>query len=84
MELILQRGACLMKANSLTSEQFPLEPLVLSVDGEKVYAIVGDGDDTPVTFTVKEVEDNYQIVDVMEEMDMQEYGLHCRTLGESI
>lgn len=75
MELELQRGACLMiKKDIVGVAEGRREPTVISVEGDIINCMEGDGSDKPMSLTRAEVEEFYDIMDVLSEDDMEAMG----------
>ena len=73
MELV--RGSCLMLKKEITGvTEGKREPIVISVEGDMINCMEGDGSDKPMSLSRAEVAEFYDIVDVMPEEDMEASG----------
>ena len=69
------RGAALMIKKGFTGvADGRREPTVISVEGDTINCMEGDGIDKPFSMSLAEAEEFYDIVDMISEDDMEDMG----------
>jgi hypothetical protein len=65
----IKRGSCLSHKTEVPNESN--EPTVIKVEGDRVFYVTPDSTEVK-TMTLTEAKENYTVVDVMEEEDLED------------